>query len=53
VVLAFAGQAVSSGYSVQYNNQDGGFSSSWPQWAFELAKAALLVNKRVWGCIQW
>jgi len=30
-----------SDYSVEFNNQNGGFSSSWPHWAFELAKAAL------------
>jgi hypothetical protein len=27
---------------------NGGFASSWPGWAFELAKSALLSNKRVW-----
>jgi len=46
--IAFAGQYASGSYAVQYNDQNGGFSSSWPQWAFELAKAALLGNKRVW-----
>jgi hypothetical protein len=46
--IAFAGQDANGSYSVQYNNQKGGFSSAWPQWAFELAKAALLANKRVW-----
>jgi hypothetical protein len=46
--IAFAGQYASGDYAVQYNNQNGGFSSAWPQWAFELAKAALLANKRVW-----
>jgi hypothetical protein len=46
--IAFAGQYASGNYAVQYNDQNGGFSSSWPQWAFELAKAALLGSKRVW-----
>ena len=46
--IAFAGQYASGEYAVQYNNQNGGFSSVWPQWAFELEKAALLANKRVW-----
>ena len=46
--IAFAGQYASGGFAVQFNDQNGGFSSSWPQWAFELAKAALLGNKRVW-----
>jgi hypothetical protein len=30
-----------SDYSVEFNSQNGGASSSWPHWAFELAKAAL------------
>jgi hypothetical protein len=47
--IAFAGQYATGSYAVQYNEQNnGGFSSSWPQWAFELAKAALLGNKKVW-----
>jgi hypothetical protein len=46
--IAFAGRHSSGDYAVQYNDQNGGFSSAWPQWAFELAKAALLANKRVW-----
>jgi len=46
--IAFAGQYGTGTLAVQYNDQNGGFSSSWPQWAFELAKAALLANKRVW-----
>jgi hypothetical protein len=46
--IAFAGQYASGEYAVQYNNQNGGFSSGWPQWAFEIAKVALLANKRVW-----
>ncbi len=46
--IAFAGQYASGGYAVQYNSPTGGFSSTWPQWAFELAKAAVLGNKRVW-----
>jgi len=47
--IAFAGQYATGSYAVQYNEQNnGGFSSLWPQWAFELAQAALLGNKRVW-----
>jgi hypothetical protein len=47
--IAFAGQYASGEYAVQYNDdQNGGFSSTWPQWAFELAQAALLGNKKVW-----
>ena len=46
--IAFAGQYATGSYAVQYNDQNGGFSSTWPQWAFELAKAALLGSKKVW-----
>jgi hypothetical protein len=47
--IAFAGQNANGSFSVQYNVQNGGgFSSAWPQWAFSLAKDALLANKRVW-----
>ena len=35
----------SGDYPVGFNGQIGGFSSSWPQWAFELAKAALLSQQ--------
>ncbi len=47
--IAFAGQNSTGSFSVQFNVQNGGgFSSAWPQWAFSLAKDALLGNKRVW-----
>ena len=36
------GQHTSGDYSVEFNNPNDGFSSTWPHWAFELAKAALL-----------
>ena len=43
--IAFAGQHSSGDYSGEFNNQNGGFSSTWPHWAFELAKAALLSQQ--------
>jgi hypothetical protein len=47
--VAFAGQYASGDYAVQFNRQDGhGFSSSWPAWAYEIAKSALEHNKRLW-----
>jgi hypothetical protein len=46
--IAFAGRYATGEFAVQYNNQNGGFSSVWPQWAFELAKDALLGGKKVW-----
>jgi len=37
-------------YQVQFNDTSAntGYSSTWPQWAFELAKDALLGGKGVW-----
>ena len=46
--IAFAGRYATGEFAVQYNDQNGGYSSVWPQWAFELAKDALLGGKRVW-----
>ena len=47
--IAFAGQYATGSYSVQFNRSDGhGFSSSWPAWAYEIARHALATNKRVW-----
>jgi len=46
--IAFAGQYASGSFAVQYNSPQGGFSSAWPEWAFKLAKDALLGNRRVW-----
>jgi hypothetical protein len=46
--IALAGQLSSGLYWVLFDvDGDGGFASSWPGWAFELAKAALLSDKRV------
>lgn len=47
--IALAGQRSNGSFWVQFNiDGNGGFASSWPEWAFELAKSALLSNKRVW-----
>jgi hypothetical protein len=44
-----AGRSRSGRVSVQFNVHKGaGYDSNWPRWAYELAKAALLHNKRVW-----
>ena len=42
-----AWQYASGSYTVQYNYENNSVISEWPQWAFELAKAALLGSKRV------
>jgi hypothetical protein len=49
--IAFAGQNSSGEYEVQFNDSSSntGYSSAWPQWAFSLAKDALLGGgKSVW-----
>jgi len=46
--VAFAGQASNGSYNVQFNTGNTGYSSSWPQWAFDQAKPALLHGKRLW-----
>lgn len=47
--VAFAGQASSGSFHVQVNVVNGGgFSSTWPQWAFDQARSALLHGKRLW-----
>ena len=43
--IAAAGQHLGGDYSLEFNNQNGGSSSTWPRWAFELAKAALLSQQ--------
>jgi hypothetical protein len=43
--VTVVGQHSSGDYSVEFNNQNDGFSSTWPHWAFELAKAALLSQQ--------
>ncbi len=47
--IALAGQNSDGTFRVQFNvDGDGGFVSLWAKWAFELAKAALLSDTRVW-----
>lgn len=43
--IAVAGQHSGDDYSAEFNNQNGGSFSTWPQWAFEFAKAALLSQQ--------
>ena len=43
--IAFARKHTTADYPVEFNDQNGGFSSTWPHWAFELAKAALLSQQ--------
>jgi hypothetical protein len=43
--IPFGRRHASGDYAVEVNDQNGGFSPRWPQWAFELAKAALLSQQ--------
>ncbi|WP_088889139.1 hypothetical protein [Leptolyngbya ohadii] len=47
--VAYAGQTSTGSYSVQFNvDSAGGYSSTWPQWAFELAKLSLLHGRKLY-----
>jgi hypothetical protein len=47
--IVLAGSSPSGSKWVQFNvDGGGGFASTWPQWAFEIAKDALLNNVKVW-----
>ncbi|HEY9660099.1 MAG TPA: hypothetical protein V6C65_16700 [Allocoleopsis sp.] len=47
--VAFAGRSASGTYSVQFNvDNSGGYSSVWPQWAYDLAQLALLNDKKMY-----
>jgi hypothetical protein len=48
-IIAYAGSSADGQNAVQFNDQstNTGYASTWPQWAFDLAKAALLSSKRV------
>jgi hypothetical protein len=46
--VAFIGRNSSGGYEVQFNTGNTGYSSSWPEWAFEMAKTSLITGKELW-----
>jgi hypothetical protein len=46
--VAFVGRDSGGGYDVQFNTGNTGYSSSWPEWAFEMAKTSLVTGKRLW-----
>jgi hypothetical protein len=46
--VAFIGRDSSGGYSVQFNTGNTGYSSAWPEWAFEMAKTSLITGKELW-----
>lgn len=45
--VILAGQCGPEDYEVQFNAGNVGYSSSWPQWAFEYAKTALLSGRNL------
>jgi hypothetical protein len=47
--VAFAGYAINlKEYHVQINLGSNGYSSDWPEWAYNIAREAFLYNKRLW-----
>lgn len=47
--IVLAGRTSSGNTWVQFNADGGsGYASTWPEWAFDLAKDALLYGKKVW-----
>jgi len=46
--IAFAGRTSAGSGQVQLNIPSGGFSSTWPEWAYGVAEGALHFNKKVW-----
>lgn len=47
--VVYAGYAANlDEYHVQINRGTDGYASDWPEWAYILAKEALLNNKKLW-----
>ena len=46
--VSCVGQSFSGSPDVSISSSAAGYSSQWPQWAFEQAKAALLYGKKIW-----
>ncbi len=46
--ILHAGRVSDGKFQVQFNISGNGYSSRWPEWAFESAKEALLHRKKVW-----
>jgi hypothetical protein len=47
--IAFAGRTYNGDYNVQFNDENSnvGYSSVWPEWAFAMARDALMGGKKV------
>ena len=46
--ILYAGQVVDGTFQVQFNISGNGYSSRWPEWAYEPARDSLLHEKKVW-----
>lgn len=46
--VAYAGRDATGAGKVQVNVPSGGYASTWPEWAYGVAEAALHANKKVW-----
>lgn len=46
--ISHAGRVSDGTYQVQFNIPGNGWSSRWPQWAYEAALPALLHRKKIW-----
>jgi hypothetical protein len=46
--VAFIGRSSAGDYDVQFNTGTTGYSSAWPEWAFEMAKTSLVTGKQLW-----
>lgn len=45
--VAFVGRTATD-YCVQFNTGNRGYSSSWPAWAFDMARCSLETGKKLW-----
>jgi hypothetical protein len=46
--ILHAGKCWNGEFQVQFNVQGGGWSSRWPEWAYDAARDALLHEKKIW-----
>lgn len=47
-VVRFAGRHANGEYRVQFDVPGDGWSSPWPEWAYDLARDALLNRRQLW-----
>ena len=47
-IILHAGRVKDGTFQVQFNSGSDGWSSRWPEWAYEPARESLLHGKQVW-----